>query len=152
MLRSAADAEDVVQDSLIKLWNQLPDVRPGSERAWLVTCTRNACLDRLRSHQRQTGLLKQVHSTERSLNEDADGQGPASAIEQNERSQHLHEAIRNLPEPARSLIILRDIQDEDVATVATTLDLTPNQVKVYTFRARRTLRRHLEQSCHEQVA
>jgi len=152
MLRSAADAEDVVQDSLIKLWNQLPEVRPGSERAWLVTCARNACLDRIRTQQRQTGLLKQVHSTEQTLNRDVDRHGPASTVERNERSRQLHEAIRNLPEPARSLIILRDIQDEDVATVAASLDLTPNQVKVYTFRARRTLRRNLEQSCHEQVA
>jgi RNA polymerase sigma-70 factor (ECF subfamily) len=152
MLRSAADAEDVVQDSLIKLWNQLPDIQSGSERAWLVTCTRNACLDRIRTQQRQTGLLKEVHSTGQTLNRDIDRHEPASTVEENERSRQLHEAIRNLPEPARSLIILRDIQDEDVATVAATLDLTPNQVKVYTFRARRTLRRSLEQSCHEQVA
>jgi DNA-directed RNA polymerase specialized sigma24 family protein len=50
------------------------------------------------------------------------------------------------------LIVLRDIQDIDVATVAATLSLSENQVKVYTFRARRALRRQLEETRHEQVA
>ncbi len=152
MLKSASDAEDVVQDSLIKLWNQLPALEPGAERAWLITCTRNACLDRLRAHQRQTGLLRQVHATDQELERHVDEHGPASTTLRQEQARQLHDAIRQLPEPARSLVILRDIQDEDIATVAETLALTPNQVKVYTFRARRALRRHLEETCHEQVA
>ncbi|MEN1727240.1 MAG: sigma-70 family RNA polymerase sigma factor [Pseudomonadota bacterium] len=152
MLKSASDAEDVVQDSLVKLWHQLGNIDRGAERAWLITCTRNACLDRIRAKQRQSGLLQQVQSVDRELGRHIDDHGPAAATEHHERAQQLHEAIRQLPEPARSLVILRDIQDVDVATVANTLALTPNQVKVYTFRARRTLRRYLEQSCHEQVA
>jgi RNA polymerase sigma-70 factor (ECF subfamily) len=57
-----------------------------------------------------------------------------------------------MAEPGRSLLILRDIQELDVATVARTLELSENQVKVYTFRARRKLRRVLEEEHHEQVA
>jgi len=152
MLKSTSDAEDVVQDCLIKLWNQLAGLDRGAERAWLITCTRNACLDRLRAHQRQTGLLRQVHAMDQELNQRVEDHGPASTTLRQEKARQLHDAIRQLPEPARSLIILRDIQDEDVDTVAETLALTPNQVKVYTFRARRVLRRHLEETRHEQVA
>ncbi len=152
ILRSASEAEDIVQDSLIKLWNQLPTIEPGSEPAWLLTCTRNACLDRLRAQRRQAGLLRRVQLLERELEQHINDQGPAIRILRQEQAQQLHDAIRALPEPARSLVILRDIQDHDVATVAQILDLTPNQVKVYTFRARRTLRRQLEHSSHEQVA
>jgi RNA polymerase sigma-70 factor (ECF subfamily) len=152
ILRSASDAEDIVQDSLIKLWSQLPSLEPGTEPAWLVTCTRNACLDRLRAQRRQSGLLRQVQSVDRELERHVNDRGPATNALHQEQTRQLHDAIRALPEPARSLIILRDIQDLDVATVAETLDLTPNQVKVYTFRARRTLRRQLEQNSHEQVA
>jgi RNA polymerase sigma-70 factor (ECF subfamily) len=58
-----------------------------------------------------------------------------------------------MPEPGRSLLILRDIQELDVATVARTLALSENQVKVYTFRARRRLRQRLEEDMHaRQVA
>ena len=69
-----------------------------------------------------------------------------------EHARRLYAAITAMPEPARSLLILRDIQEIDVATVATTLSLTENQVKVYTFRARRALRCRLEEESHEQVA
>jgi len=43
ILRSSSDAEDIVQETLIKLWNHLPALAPGSEAAWLTTCARNAC-------------------------------------------------------------------------------------------------------------
>jgi len=152
ILRSPSDAEDIVQDGLIKLWNQLPKLKPGSEVAWLTTCTRNACLDRLRTLKRQSGLLRQVQSVDRELERHSNDCGPAATTLRQEQHRRLHEAIGELPEPARSLIILRDIQDQDVESVAQTLDLSPNQVKVYTFRARRNLRRQLEQSNHEQVA
>jgi RNA polymerase sigma-70 factor (ECF subfamily) len=152
ILRSASDAEDIVQDSLIKLWKQLPELEPGSEPAWLMTCTRNACLDRLRTQQRQSGLLRQAQSLDQALQRDVEHRGPVAQTLQQEQTLQLHAAIRALPEPARSLIILRDIQDQDVVTVASALGLTPNQVKVYTFRARRRLRRQLEPYRHEEVA
>jgi RNA polymerase sigma-70 factor (ECF subfamily) len=152
ILRSSSDAEDIVQETLIKLWNHLPALTPGSEAAWLTTCARNACLDRLRARQRQSGVLKEASSIDRELDRHIDRHGPAANTVQQQEHARLHAAIRALPEPGRSLIILRDIQDQDVAAVAEALDLTPNQVKVYTFRARRALRRQLEEYRHEQVA
>jgi RNA polymerase sigma-70 factor (ECF subfamily) len=152
LLRSDSEAEDVVQDALIKLWNHLPELDAGGELAWLVTCTRNACLDRIRRDQRQTGLRKQAFDVERTLDRHIDRDDPDAVSLRNERVQALQRAIAGLAEPGRSLIVLRDIQDIDVATVAATLSLTENQVRVYTFRARRTLRRQLEEACHEQVA
>lgn len=152
LLRSNIEAEDVVQDALIKLWAHLPELRPDGELAWLVTCTRNACLDRIRRDQRQTSLRQQNFAVERHLGEHIDREDPGAVSQRLERAQALHRAIADLPEPARSLIVLRDIQDIDVATVAATLSLTENQVKVYTFRARRSLRRQFEEAHHEQVA
>jgi len=152
MLQTDSEAEDVVQDSLIKLWDHLPRLEVGTELAWLITCTRNACLDRIRRDQRRAGLQRQIHAIDLELEKQVDSNCPDSLSENDERARQLHAAIAELPEPARSLVILRDIQDVDVSTVARTLDLTPNQVKVYTFRARRALRRQLEEACHEQVA
>lgn len=152
MLQTDSEAEDVVQDSLIKLWDHLPRLEAGSELAWLITCTRNACLDRIRRVQRQVGLQRQIHAFQSELGEQVDHNDPDAFSESAERARQLHAAIAELPEPGRSLVILREIQDVDVSTVARTLALTPNQVKVYTFRARRALRRQLEEACHEQVA
>lgn len=150
LLGRVDEADDVVQDTLIKLWDHLPKVDSGAELPWLLTCTRNACLDRLRGRTRTRGVLLQLVG-ERDSVADAP-QGPAEHAEGERRRRTLREAVARLPEPARSLLILRDLQDVDVATTARTLELSENQVKVYTFRARRQLRRLLEEELHEQVA
>lgn len=145
------EAEDVVQDTLIKLWSHLPKLDDGDELPWLVTCTRNACLDLLRGRKRRRGLLRVVAGQARALST-GNEPGPADAVRDGERARALRGALAGMDEPSRSLLILRDIQELDVATVAKTLELSENQVKVYTFRARRKLRRVLEEEHHEQVA
>lgn len=150
LLGRADEADDVVQDTLIKLWDHLPELDEGSELPWLLTCTRNACLDRLRGRTRTRGVLLRLVG-ERDAADDAPP-GPAEEADGERRRRTLREAVAKLPEPQRSLLILRDLQDVDVATTARTLELSENQVKVYTFRARRALRRLLEEELHEQVA
>lgn len=150
MLGRDDEAEDVVQDTLIKLWSHLPDLEEGGELPWLVTCARNACLDLLRGRKRKRTLLQVVAGEQRAAAEAP--AGPDDAARDRERARQLRAALQEMPEPARSLLILRDIQEIDVATVARTLDLSENQVKVYTFRARRRLRQRLEEETHEQVA
>lgn len=153
MLRRRDEAEDIVQDTLIKLWDRLRELEPGRELPWLITCTRNACLDALRQRQRRSGLLQVVAGRDRiAADERAERHGPARSLERHEADSRLREALAELPEPARSLLILRDIQELDVATVARTMELSENQVKVYTFRARRRLRGVLEEKPNEQVA
>ena len=78
--------------------------------------------------------------------------GPHDVLDSHERAGVLRAALAAMPEPGRSLLILRDIQELDVATVARTLELSENQVKVYTFRARRQLRYRLEEESNAQVA
>jgi len=153
MLGRRDEAEDVVQDSLVKLWDRLPQVETGRELPWLITCTRNACLDRLRSRSRHRGLLQVVAGRDRIEARQRDLEhGPARVHERREAAGRLRAALAELAEPGRSLLILRDIQELDVSTVAQTLELSENQVKVYTFRARRKLREALEEELHEQVA
>ncbi len=152
MLGRDDEAEDVVQDTLIKLWSHLPRLDADDELPWLVTCTRNACLDQLRGRTRRQRLLRLVTGQQRALAAAVDD-GPADAAADGERARELRRALAAMPEPARSLLILRDIQELDVATVARTLALSENQVKVYTFRARRRLRQRLEEDMHaRQVA
>lgn len=144
------EADDVVQDTLIKLWDRGSEVRPGSELPWLLTCARNACLDRLRGRSRTQGVMLRLVGERQALAEA--GEAPDDRAEGERRRKVLRDAVARLPEPQRSLLILRDLQDVDVATTARTLALNENQVKVYTFRARRALRRLLEEELHEQVA
>lgn len=155
IMRSSAEAEDVVQDCLVKLWHQLTRLNSGQELPWLITCTRNACLDRLRTQQRRGAL---VAGMSESLAPSELSDPPDHHLATEQRAEQLHAALARLPEPGRSLLILRDIQDMDVAEVAQALSLSTNQVKVYTFRARRALRQvleadsHFEEAAHESLA
>ncbi|MEX2499568.1 MAG: sigma-70 family RNA polymerase sigma factor [Wenzhouxiangellaceae bacterium] len=151
MLQREDEAEDVAQETLVKLWRNAENLRQGEELPWLITCTRNACLDILRGRTRTRSLLQLVVSENKALNH-ADERGPAEEMHIDERTRSLRAALAEMPEPARSLLILRDIQELDVATVACTLELSENQVKVYTFRARRQLRYRLEEESNAQVA
>jgi len=151
MLGRDDEAEDVAQETLVKLWNNVDKLRAGEELAWLITCTRNACLDILRGRARTRGLLHLVASEHKALGEAGDS-GPQDVLDCHERAGALRAALAAMPEPGRSLLILRDIQELDVATVARTLELSENQVKVYTFRARRQLRYRLEEESNAQVA
>lgn len=145
LLGESAEAEDVAQDVLIKLWHHRERVRRGEELGWLLACTRNACLDRLRRRTRSRRLLHLVSTPE-------PGTTPDTAAHHSHRARLLRRAVANLPEPGRSLVILRDMQGLDVATTAKALELSPDQVKVYTFRARRALRTALEEKLDEQAA
>jgi RNA polymerase sigma-70 factor, ECF subfamily len=152
ILRSGDEAEDVVQDCLVKLWHHLTELDEGRELPWLVTCTRNACLDRLRRNRHQNGVLRRLHAEAADTPPASPDAAPEQATDRIEDARRLQAAIAQMAEPGRSLLILRDIQDTDVATVARTLGLSQTQVKVYTFRARRKLRLMLEEYAHEYVA
>lgn len=151
MLGRDDEAEDVAQETLVKLWRNVDSLHAGQELSWLITCTRNACLDILRGRTRTRGLLRLVASEHKALGP-ADDRGPGDEFDSDERARELRAALAEMPEPGRSLLILRDIQELDVATVAATLELSENQVKVYTFRARRQLRHRLEEESDAQVA
>jgi len=151
MLGRDDEAEDVAQETLVKLWRNAESLHAGHELPWLITCTRNACLDILRGRARTHGLLRLVASEHKALGP-ANNAGPGEEFDSDERARELRAALADMPEPGRSLLILRDIQELDVATVAATLELSENQVKVYTFRARRELRRRLEEESDAQVA
>jgi len=136
LLGNSAEAEDVVQDTLIKLWHQLPGLDSERIRPWLLRVTRNASIDLIRRRQHQQAYA---------LAAGAEGQAvvtttPVEALEDATLNQRLSGAIGELKEPFRSLILLREVQGHSYQEVAEVLDLSIEQVKVYLYRARRKLR------------
>ena len=66
-------------------------------------------------------------------------------LEQEQLGSWLRGAIANLKEPYRSLVVLRDVQQNSYRDVAQALELSMDQVKVYLHRARRQLRDNLQE-------
>jgi RNA polymerase sigma-70 factor (ECF subfamily) len=119
----------------VKLWNHRDRIEGDKVRPWLMTVTRNACLDRLR-RRKQTYSLEEWHQVDESP-------GPMQGTMQRDLGRVLHGAIAALREPYRSLVILRDVHQHSYEEVAAVLELNLSQVRVYLHRARKQLRQEL---------
>lgn len=135
LLKDAAEAEDVCQEAFVKLWNHQDAIDPTKVKAWLMKVTRNGCLDRLR-RRKPSEELGEWHA-------DETAHGPQQGAEQEQLGQQLRRSIEGLGEPYRSLVLLRDVQQNSYEEVAETLELSLAQVKVYLHRARKQLREEL---------
>jgi len=136
LLRDRSEAQDVAQETFVKLWHRLDDVNKKQARAWLMKVTRNACLDRLRQRRSTTDVTETIAAVD---------PGPGQNLHHQQLGEWLQRAIGNLKEPYRSLVLLRDVQQNSYQDVANTLELSLDQVKVYLYRARRVLRERLQE-------
>jgi RNA polymerase sigma-70 factor (ECF subfamily) len=135
LLKDATEAEDVCQESFVKLWREQDSIDHTKVKAWLMKVTRNGCLDRIR---------RRKPSEELGDWQAADPSGePQHGAERFELGQWLQQSIARLGEPYRSLVVLRDVQQNSYEEVAETLELSLAQVKVYLHRARKQLRETL---------
>lgn len=138
LLGDPHEAEDVAQEAFLRLWQHGGGVRAKKE--WLLTVTRNLCLDRFR--KTRSTLVAEPEAIEQRSEE----KGPAWHFDQRELATRLQALVSTLPEPQRSLVVLFDVHGLDGAACARILGLSTTQVKVYLHRARRRLRRALETS------
>jgi len=137
ILGDAQEAEDVTQEAFLRYWQLSNQVRGA--KAWLITVARNKCLDRIRKSKRLVDVGPEF------FEQQADEHDPEWHANRSESASRLNQLISELPEPQRSLILLFDVQGMTGAECADVLDLNINQVKVYLHRARRRLRRALEE-------
>ena len=134
---NAADAEDVVQETMMKVWNRRDQWNQiESIGAFCLTICRNVSLDKVRRMDNQTQSLDAAY--------DPKDQGVASNPEeqaiQSDRVRLVRQMINQLPEKQRSCMQLRDMEGKSYKDIATILDITEEQVKVNIFRARQTIR------------
>ena len=140
IVNHAAEAEDVVQEVFIKLWNNRQQLEAiQNVEAWCITATKNLSIDKLRSkHQRlqpmKAGFDLHDHSAT-----------PFQATAEHDVFDQVKKLINELPEKQRDIMQLRDIEGMSYQEIADALGLPPDQVKVYLFRARKTVRKGLVQ-------
>jgi len=149
LLRNETEAEDVAQETVIKVYQNLGKFRGDSQfRTWVLSIARNEGLGRLR---------KISSRREDSLDAETDEQTgdytpailtswreiPAEALEQKELGKLLRQAIEGLPEIYRNIVLLRDIEELDIRETAAALGISEASVKVRLHRARALLQRNL---------
>lgn len=134
---SREEAEDIVQDTLIKVWNRRDSWDAiESMEAFALTICRNLALDRMRLHDNRNA----------SLDDESQGERPDSASNplertvQREKVAIVKSLVDNLPEKQRSCMQLRDFEGKSYKEIARVLGITEDQVKVNIFRARQTIK------------
>ncbi len=133
------EAEDVTQEVLVRLWRRGGAVEPAALLPWLLRVTRNACYDLLR--RRRPGLAQSSPAAEAAAERVPDGApGPEAAMVATEAQRRVREALRRLPEPYRSAVILREVQGLAYQEISEALDVPLNTVRVHIHRGRQKLR------------
>ena len=133
-------AEDVTQESFLKVFQRLNGFRGGSFRAWLLRIVTNTAYDTLRvsrPHLSQPLFPEedgeQVESPAWMMDPDASVQ---AAVEQREFSQAIHQVLAELPDVHRHVLTLIDLYEFDYAEAAQALGIPLGTVKSRLARAR----------------
>lgn len=139
LLSDPHGAGDVVQDSFLRAWQRLRDLRePGKFGVWLCGIVRNRAIDFRRRGPRETADL-----TAESAARDARSQDPSAAIRQQELRGTLDAALAALDEVSRLAVVLRYYEDLSSKQIGQMLDLSPAAVDMRLMRARQELKRTL---------
>jgi RNA polymerase sigma-70 factor (TIGR02960 family) len=153
MLASFEDAEDLVQETLLRAWRRRADLeREEHVRAWLYRIATNACLDTIKARDRRVAALGSFRDIpwlepypDRLLEPEAPtADEPASALIGRETIELTFLAvIQLLPARQRAVLILREVLGWSAAEVADALEIGVAAVNSALQRARATLREHL---------
>lgn len=135
-----AEAEDVTQDTLLRVWGRREELAGlQSLEAYCLTVCRNLALDR--SQKREAANLSIEEAR-------LDAPDPAlradEQLERDERLRRVHELFNRLPLPQRTAMQLRDIEGKSYREVADIMGITEENVKVTLFRARQAIRKQYE--------
>lgn len=130
-----AEAEDVVQDTLIKVWGKRDEwTQFGSIEAFCLVVTKNLAIDR--SQRKETQNVELTPEMESS----PEASTPYDQMVKEEQMKLIHQLMNELPEKQKLIMQLRDIEGKSYKEIAVVLQLTEEQVKVNLFRARQKIK------------
>ena len=131
------EAEDVVQETMIKVWNKRDHWDEiESIEAFCLTICRNIAIDKTRKAENQNQSLADEHDAP----DHSYSSNPEEQAMQQDRVRLVRRLIDNLPEKQRSVMQLRDIEGKSYKEIAQILAISEEQVKINIFRARQTIR------------
>lgn len=133
-----AEAEDVAQEAMLRLWRIAPDWRVGEAQVstWLYRVVTNLCTDRLRARTRRRAV-----GLEDAPDVADDAQSVEAGMVARERMALLHAGLDTLPDRQRQAVILRHIEGLSNPEIAVIMDIGVEAVESLTARGKRALAR-----------
>ncbi|MBP5377274.1 MAG: RNA polymerase sigma factor [Bacteroidaceae bacterium] len=134
------EAEDIVQDTLLKLWERHEELSSVSNlESFAISAARNLALDRIALHQNKVITLnEELHDT---------ADSSVSVHEQlvmGERTDMLHQLISQLPEKQRTALHLRDIEGKTYREIGEIMGISESDVKINIYRGRDFLKKNFK--------
>lgn len=139
MLRNRTEAQDVVQEAMVRLWRHQDGVEAAGAPMWLKRTTHNLCIDRLR--RRKTRPEVGVEELEATGTDAAPG--PDRLAASDELGREIELALGKLSVQDRAVLLLREVQRRPYGEIADLLGLPMGTLKARLHRAREQLRKKL---------
>ncbi|GAB3957976.1 sigma-70 family RNA polymerase sigma factor [Spirosoma harenae] len=136
-LRNREEAEDALQDVLLRLWTNRQQLEGyQSVEALAVQITKNLCLDKLKAHSRQ-----KIADDEAALSGiQAEDASPYRQVEAADSNELMHMLIDELPDQQKLILHLRDVEEYSFEEIEGVTGLSVNNIRVILSRARQRLR------------
>lgn len=134
LLSDRAEAEDVTQEAMLRLWRLAPDWRTGEAQVstWLYRVVTNLCTDLGRARARRPGVGR-----EDAPEVAASGPSAVAAMIEGDRMQALNAALAKLPDRQRQAVVLRHIEGLSNPEIAGIMGLGVETVESLTARGKR---------------
>lgn len=141
LTRNGSDAEDVVQDAMLRAFRFFEGFRGNDARPWLLKIVRNAFYTlREQNHPAAQSASLDEETMEIESNEP----GPSEIHEQALDAQLLQEALVGLPDEFREVLVLRELQECSYKEIAAVMDIPIGTVMSRLARARQQLQNNLQ--------
>lgn len=131
-----AEAEDVAQETMLRLWKVAPDWRQGETKVttWAYRVATNLCIDRQRSRSRKRQMALD------DAPEVADGTpGAEGQLQEADRMAALEKALADLPDRQRQAVVLRHLEGMTNPEIAAIMEIGVEAVESLTARGKRAL-------------
>lgn len=124
-------AKDIVQDTFLKFWEKRENVDVSKSKSYLFTTAYHTLIDVVRREKKQGSF------------NDVKEENYSTQTEYSDLQEILHQAIEQLPEDQKAVILLRDYEGYAYDEIAEITGMKVSQVKVYIFRGRKFLKNYL---------
>lgn len=131
IVRDSNSAQDIIQESYARLWQQRTKVDMGKEKSYLFTIAYRLAISELRSRKRDSSLELPLNSF-------------ADTGEYDNLTELLWQALDTLQEREKSVIMLCDWEGYSYRDIAQIMELTEAQIKITIHRARTKIREQLK--------
>jgi len=125
------DADDIVQDSYMKLWQHKKDIPFEKAKSWLFTTAYNGLINLVKKQKRTVSMETTKYDEPLAQGSDLD------------LKEIVDKSLSQLPQVQKTIILLRDLEGYNYKEIGEMLELSESQVKVYLFRGRKKIKNQL---------